>query len=233
MYEHLMTRTLTFNFAPYRCSGVVYGIMMNDPQCLLTLGDAVTQAPYKAVPKAPVLYMKPRNTLAGSGSTLLCPAGSTLLKIGANLGIVIGRTACRVSEQDALSYIAGYTIVNDVSLPLESYYRPSIRFIARDGFCPMGPAVVDAAAIADPDALAVKVFLDGKLVQHSSTSGRQRNVASLLSSVTDFMTLQPGDILMLGEAANAPLARPGQHVTIDIEGLGRLENRVVAEEAVV
>lgn len=228
-----MIRTLVFDFPPYRCSGVVYGTTMNDPQCLLTLGDAVSQAPYKSVPKAPVLYMKPRNTLAGDGSTLCCPAGCASLKIGANLGIVIGRTACRVSEHDAPDYIAGYTIVNDVSLPLESYYRPSIRFIARDGFCPMGPAVVDASAIADPDALAVKVFLDGELVQQSSTSGRQRNVASLLSAVTDFMTLQPGDILMLGEAANAPLARPGQHVTIDIEGLGRLGNRVVAEEAVV
>lgn len=228
-----MTFIPTFDFAPYRCTGVVYGTLLNDPRSLLALGEAIQQAPYKAAPKAPILYMKPRNTLAVSGSSLLCPADSTALKIGANIGIVIGRTACRVSQAEAHNYIAGYTIVNDVSLPMESYYRPSIRFIARDGFCPIGPVVVPASAIADPDALAVKVFLDGKLEQLSSTSGRQRNIASLLSSVTDFMTLQPGDILMLGEATNAPLARPGQDVTIDIEGLGRLENRVVAEEAVL
>jgi len=227
--SYSMTCIPTFDFAPYRCTGVVYGTLLNDPRSLLALGDAVQQAPYKAAPQAPVLYMKPRNTLAVSGSPLSCPADSTALKIGANIGIVIGRTACRVSPDEARHYIAGYTIVNDVSLPMESYYRPSIRLIARDGFCPIGPAVVPAAAIADPDALTVKVYLDGKLVQRSSTSGRQRSVAALLSAVTDFMTLQPGDILLLGEAADAPLARPGQQVAIDIEGLGRLENPVVAE----
>ena len=225
-----MTRIPTFDFAPYRCTGVVYGTLLNDPRSLLALGNAVQQAPYKSAPEAPVLYMKPRNTLAISGSPLSCPAGCAALKIGANLGIVIGRTACRVSPGEALNYIAGYTIVNDATLPMESYYRPSIRFIARDGFCPIGPAVVQASAIADPDALAVKVSLDGELVQSSSTSGRQRSVAALLSAVTDFMTLQPGDILLLGEAADAPLARPGQHITIEIEGLGCLESHVVAEQ---
>lgn len=229
--SNLMTCLPTFDFAPYRCSGVVYGTLLNDPKSLLALGTAVHEAPYKAAPKAPVLYLKPRNTLAASGSELSCPATSDALKIGANLGIVIARTACRVRAEDALHYIAGYTIVNDVSLPLESCYRPSIRFIARDGFCPVGPAVVRSSAIADPDALAVTVYIDDKLASRSSTSGRQRNVPALLCAVTEFMTLQAGDILLLGEAAEPPLARPGQRVAIEIEGLGRLENAVVGEDA--
>jgi 5-oxopent-3-ene-1,2,5-tricarboxylate decarboxylase / 2-hydroxyhepta-2,4-diene-1,7-dioate isomerase len=232
VHEPLMTSILTFDFAPYRCSGVIYGTLMNDPQSLLALGDAVHQAPYKAPPKAPVLYMKPRNTLAVSGSNLVCPAGSTCLKIGATLGIVIGRTACRVKAEHALDFIAGYTIANDVSLPLESCYRPSIRFIARDGFCPLGPKVVPASSIPDPDALAVRVFVDNVMVQNGSTAARVRPVARLLSDITEFMTLQAGDILLLGEAAHPPLARPGQHVAIEIDGLGRLENMVVGEEAV-
>ncbi len=226
-----MSSTLTFDFAPYRCSGVVYGTLMNDPQSLLALGDAVHRAPYKVPPEAPVLYMKPRNTLAVSGSNLACPVGHAALKIGANLGIVVGRVACRVKPEDAYSYIAGYTIVNDVSLPLDSFYRPSIRLIARDGFCPMGPAVVPASAIANPDMLAVQIRIDGEQVRRTSTSGRKRSVAALLGAVTEFMTLQAGDILLLGEAADPPLARPGQHVTIDIEGLGRLESHVVREQA--
>jgi 5-oxopent-3-ene-1,2,5-tricarboxylate decarboxylase/2-hydroxyhepta-2,4-diene-1,7-dioate isomerase len=206
---------------------------MNDPRALLALGDRVQQAPYKAAPRTPVLFMKPRNTHAQSGSRLLCPADSEALKIGASLGIVIKKTACRVTRQNAFDYIAGFTIVNDVSLPMDSYYRPSLRLLARDGFCPVGPRVVPRASVADPDALAVRVFVDGVLKQESSTAGRLRPVAQLLSEVTQFMTLQAGDILMLGEAAAAPTARPAQQVAIEIEGLGRLENTVVSEGASV
>lgn len=220
-----------FDFAPYRLSGVVYGTLMNDPQALLALSDAVHQAPYKAPPKAPVLYLKPRNTLATAGQALPLPSGWDALEIGAALGLVIGRTACRVSEQDALDFVAGYTIVNDVSLPHDSFYRPSVRFRARDGFCPIGPAVVPASAIANPDELAVRVYLDGAPAQVTSTRGRVRGAARLLADVTEFMTLQPGDVLMLGVSHGAPLARAGQRVAIEIEGLGRLENPVVSEEA--
>jgi 5-oxopent-3-ene-1,2,5-tricarboxylate decarboxylase / 2-hydroxyhepta-2,4-diene-1,7-dioate isomerase len=224
-----MPVSLSFDFAPYRLSGVVYGTLMNDPQALAALGDSVHQAPYKAPPKAPVLYLKPRNTLATSGDVLCLPADSEALEVGAALGLVIGRTACRVKEDQALHYIAGYTIVNDVTLPHDSYYRPSIRFKARDGFCPIG-AVVPAAVVSQPDALAVRVYIDGELVQQTSTAGRIRSVAQLLAAVTDFMTLQPGDILMLGVSAGAPRAHAGQHVAIEIDGLGRLENTVMAEE---
>jgi 5-oxopent-3-ene-1,2,5-tricarboxylate decarboxylase/2-hydroxyhepta-2,4-diene-1,7-dioate isomerase len=216
-------------FAPYRLSGTVYGVLMNDPQALVSLGNAVHQSPYKAPPNAPILYVKPRNTLAGSGDVLVSPAGWDALEVGAALGLVIGRTACRVSADAALSFVAGYTIVADVSLPHDSFYRPSIRFKARDGFCPIG-AVMPASAVADPDALDVRVYLDGQLAQTTSTARRVRPAAQLLASVTDFMTLQPGDILMLGVSAGAPQARAGQCVAIEIDGLGRLENTVIAEE---
>lgn len=225
-----MSAPPSFDFAPYRLSGVVYGTLMNDPAALAALGDAVHQAPYKAPPKAPVLYVKPRNTLASNGAALALPAGWDMLEIGAALGLVIGRTACRVDAASALSYVAGYTIVNDVSLPHDSFYRPSIRFKARDGFCPIGPAVVPASAIVNPDALGVRVYVNDELVHSTSTAGRVRPAAQLLAAVTDFMTLQPGDILMLGVSAGAPKARAWQRVAIEIDGLGRLENTVQAEE---
>jgi 5-oxopent-3-ene-1,2,5-tricarboxylate decarboxylase/2-hydroxyhepta-2,4-diene-1,7-dioate isomerase len=223
-----MPRLSSFDVPPYRLSGVVYGTLMNDPRALAALGDAVQQAPYKAPPKAPVLYVKPRNTLAGAGDALALPAGWEALEIGAALGLVIGRTACRVSEAEALSFVAGAVIVADVSLPHESFYRPSIRFKARDGFCPIG-SVVPAAGL-DLDALGVRVYLDGDCVHTASTGARVRSAARLLADVTDFMTLQPGDILMTGVAHGAPKARAGQRVAIEIDGLGRLENHVVAEE---
>lgn len=221
----------TFDFAPYRLSGAVYGALLNDPLELASLGETAYQPPYKAPPMAPVLCVKPRNTLAENGDALRIPADHDALAIGAALGMIIGRTACGVPVALARDYIAGYTIVNHVSVPHDSRYRPAIRFMARDGFCPVGPRVVPAAAIDDPDALAVRIHIDGILAQATTTSGRIRPVAELLAAVTDFMTLQPGDILALGASHGAPLARTGQRVAIEIEGIGRLENHLVAEQA--
>ena len=225
-----MSDLMTFDFPPYRLSGVVYGTLMNDPQSLSGLGDQVNEAPYKASPRAPILYVKPHNTLAGPGSVLRLPAGNESLEVGAALGMVIGRTACRVPVDQAMDYIAGYTIVNDVSLPHDSFYRPSVRLKARDGFCPIGPCVTPSTEIVTPDELEVSVYIDNKLAQQSSTAGRVRSVAQLLADVTDFMTLQAGDILMLGAVAGAPKVSNGQHVKIEISGLGSLENTVANEE---
>jgi 5-oxopent-3-ene-1,2,5-tricarboxylate decarboxylase / 2-hydroxyhepta-2,4-diene-1,7-dioate isomerase len=208
--------------------GTVYGTLLNHADALAVLGAAVYAPPYKAPPKAPVLYIKPRNTWAGDGDAIVVPAGVAELEIGATLGLVIGRTACRVSEADALSFVAGAVIVNDVSVPHASYYRPSLRFKARDGFCPIGPFVA-MGQLGSIDALRLQVEIDGRVVQRSSTAGLIRPAARLLAEVSEFMTLSPGDVLMLGVAAGAPRARAGQRVSILIDGLGRLDNMLVAE----
>jgi 5-oxopent-3-ene-1,2,5-tricarboxylate decarboxylase / 2-hydroxyhepta-2,4-diene-1,7-dioate isomerase len=219
--------SFSFDFAPYRSGGTVYGVLLNHAPALAALGDAVNAAPYKAPPKAPVLYVKPRNTLAAAGSSCSLPAAVDALQIGANLGIVIGRTACRVGEADALSHVAGYVIVDDLSVPHESFYRPSVRFKALDGSCVVGLPVA-CERMADPDALAVRVFVDGELVQRTDTAQRIRPVARLLADITDFMTLAPGDIVLLGTSQGAPTARAGQRVAIEIDGLGRLEHTLAA-----
>lgn len=209
--------------------GTVYGILLNHPDALAALGEAVHAPPYKAPPKAPVLYIKPRNTWAAGGDAIVVPAGVSELEVGATVGLVIGRSACRVSEAEALSFVAGCVIVNDVSVPHDSYYRPSLRFKARDGFCPIGPFVA-LAEIASPDALQLQVEVDGVIVHRSSTAGLIRPAARLVAEVSEFMTLSPGDVLMLGVAAGAPRARAGQRVGIRVDGLGRLDNTLVAEE---
>jgi 5-oxopent-3-ene-1,2,5-tricarboxylate decarboxylase/2-hydroxyhepta-2,4-diene-1,7-dioate isomerase len=216
-----------FGFAPYRLSGTVYGVLLNHAPALAALGDAVNAAPYKAPPKAPVLYVKPRNTLAGAGSACTLPPGVDALQVGANLGIVIGRTACRVAAGDAAAFVAGYVVVDDLSVPHESFYRPSVRFKALDGSCVVG-APVERAAVGNPDALAVRVLVDGELVQRTDTAGRIRGMATLLADVTEFMTLAPGDIVLLGTSHGAPTARAGQRITIEIDGLGRLEHVLAA-----
>jgi 5-oxopent-3-ene-1,2,5-tricarboxylate decarboxylase / 2-hydroxyhepta-2,4-diene-1,7-dioate isomerase len=218
---------VTMDVPPYRLSGTVYGALLNHQTALQALGDAVNRPPYNGTPQAPVLYIKPRNTLAAHGEPVAVPPGVAELEIGASLGLVIGRPACRLAEDSALESVAGYLIVNDVSVPHLPYYRPSIPFKARDGFCPLGPRVVPRAAIANPDALTIRVYVDGELKQTATTSQLVRSVAKLLADVTDFMTLSPGDLLAVGVASPAPRVRAGQRSRIEIDGLGRLENPFV------
>lgn len=213
--------------------GTVYGALLNYRGALAALGASVDQPPYKAPPRAPVLYIKPRNTLIGHGAPIPVPADAPELEMGAALAVVIGRAATRVPRERALAHVAGYTVANDVTVPHASYYRPSVRLRCRDGFCPIGPWVIGRDHVNDPDRLALRVFIDGALRQQASTSDLVRPVAALIADVTAFMTLAAGDVLLVGVPAGAPRARAGQTVTVEIDGIGRLDNRLVGEDDLV
>ena len=214
--------------APFSLSGTVYGTLLNHRSALEAVAGEAGKPPYNALPRAPVLYLKPRNTLAAGGDPVEIPAGIAELAAAACLGIVIGRTACRVSEATALDHVAGFLIVNDVSVPHSNYFRPAVRYQARDGFCPLGPRVTPRASIADPDAFVIRTYVDGALAQTAGTADLVRSASRLLAEVTEFMTLAPGDVLAAGAAAPAPRVRAGQSVRIEIDGLGALTNPFVA-----
>jgi 5-oxopent-3-ene-1,2,5-tricarboxylate decarboxylase/2-hydroxyhepta-2,4-diene-1,7-dioate isomerase len=214
--------------SPFALSGTVYGTLLNHRSALDAVAGEAGKPPYNALPRAPVLYLKPRNTLAAGGAPVEIPAGVAELEAAACLGVVIGRTACRVSEAAALDHVAGYLIVNDVSVPHSNYFRPAVRHNARDGFCPLGPRVTPRASIPHPDALVIRTYVDGALAQTAGTSDLVRGVARLLADVTEFMTLSPGDVLAAGAASPAPRVRAGQSVRIEIDGLGALVNPFVA-----
>ena len=231
--------------SPWRLSGVVYGALLNHAPELAALGEAAHAAPYKSPPQAPVLQLRPRNTLAADGARVEVPADGVV--VGASLGLVIGRSACRVAAADALAHVAGYLVVADLSSPMTNpvgqHYRPTVRHRARDGFCVLGPEVVPAAALPSPDALVVQVLVDGQsaqtltqtltqpLTQTTDTAQRLRGVAQLLADVSDFMTLQSGDVLLMGASAGAPVARAGQAVEVRIAGMAGLRFELVAEPA--
>ena len=221
---------IALEFEPFSLSGNVYGTLLNHRSALVEFGPKVAEPPYNAAPRAPVLYIKPRNTLARCGDAVEIPAGVTELEVGACLGVIIGRTACHVPVADALDHVAGYLIVDDVSVAHDVFYRPSIRLKARDGFCPLGEAVA-RDAVANPDLLTIRTMVDGVLVQTSSTADLVRSVARLVADVTEFMTLQPGDVLGVGSARPSPRVRAGQSVDIAVEGFATLTNRFVAGAA--
>ena len=215
---------IAFDVPPYRLSGTVYGALLNHGSALQALGGAVDQPPYKRAPQAPVLYIKPRNTLNGDGAAVVMPADCEELEVGACLGVVVGRSACRVSVSEAMDYIAGFLIVNDISIPHTNFYRPNVRLKARDGFCPLGPRVTPRAAVSNPDALGIRIYIDNSLQASANTSGLIRSVAQLLADVPEFMTLRGGDVLAMGVAVPAPRVRAGARVRIEIDGLGSLSN---------
>ncbi len=218
----MATPEILFECAPWRLSGQVYGVVLNDPATLAALGNAAHAPPYKAPPQAPVLYIKPRNTLAGPGTTVPMAGDAAAFEVGAALGLVIGRTACAVQPGQALAHLAGCTLVLDLSLPHDSFYRPQVRLKARDGSCLVGPAVRGI----DPDAALLTLAVDDHVVQRIDCSRMQRSAARLLADVSEFMTLRPGDVLMLGLAAGAPQVRSGQRFALSATGLGTLEGRL-------
>ena len=195
---------MQFDFAPWRLSGTVLGTLLNDPAALAALGEAAHQPPYKAPPRAPVLYVKPRNTLAAHGAAVVVPQAPGELEIGAAVAMVIGRTACRVAADDAPACIAGWTLVADLSVPHTSFYRPSVRLKARDGSCLIGPQVVPRDELPDTAALVLRVSIDGAPVHEGRPAVFQRPAARLLQDVSEFMTLHPGDVLLLGVAQGPP-----------------------------
>ncbi len=170
--------------------------------------------------------------LAHDGQAIGVPKDAPGVWVGASLGIVIGRQAQRLRAGDALQHVAGYVVAGELALPSEAadqHYRPNVRRLARDGFCPLSRSVTPAAAVTNPDALASRVSIDGQVAQSSTTAQRVRPVAALLVDVTAFMTLLPGDVLLLGASAAPPLARAGQRIRIEIDGVGALEHALTLE----
>jgi len=208
--------------------GTLFGVALNDQDLLDSLQPSFHQPPYKQPPTQPVLFIKTPNTRNRHGGTVARPAGERL-QAGPALGVVMGQAASRVSERDALLYVAGYTIVNEFSLPEDSYYRPAVKAKCRDGFCALGPDVVPAAVLSDPQTLDIRLYVNGQLRQQGCTAKHVRSVAQLIAQLSAFMTLNAGDVLITGTPPGRVDVQPGDEVAVEIDGLGRLVNTVVEE----
>ena len=208
--------TATAHFWP---EGTVYGTLLNSRAELAALGDQVTQAPYKAAPQAPVLYVKPANTWARSGDLVALPPSAPQVEVGASVAMVIGTPAFGGTTGKAQTTVAGYVLVNDLSLPHTSFFRPPVKFKCQDGFLGLGPVYVPAREAGDPAAFEVEVRINGVLQQTVRFNALVRDAATLLADISAFMTLRPGDLLLAGCGTGRPLAAPEDHIDI------RMRNR--------
>jgi len=188
-----------------------------------------------ALPDAPLLFAKFPTSVVGPGAAIVLPLGSTQVDYEAELGVVIGRRASDVSSADALSYVWGYTCVNDVSArDLQFADGQWVRGKSQDTFCPVGPAVVTAEEIEDPQALEVSCRVNGELRQRASTADMIFGVAELIAYISRGITLEPGDVIATGTPAGVGMSMEppcylaaGDVVDVSVSGIGTLRNRVV------
>jgi acylpyruvate hydrolase len=189
------------------------------------------------LPPYPIVFSKFANTVIGPGEAIVLPKVTDQVDYEAEFGVVIGRQARHVSEAEALDYVAGYVPFNDVSAR-DYQMRNSQWTIGKtfDTFGPMGPALVTADEIPDPHNLNIRLLIGDEVLQSSNTGYLIFNVNHLIADLSRVMTLEPGDLISTGTpggvgAARQPqrFLRPGDLVKVEIEGLGVLENPVVAE----
>ena len=204
---------------PWQPQGTVYGTLLNFRREWDLWSARMTQDPHKAAPKAPVLYVKTANTFGPAGQDLRLQDGVTEVDIGATLGLVIG----------AQAQVVGAVLMNDWSVPHTSYYRPPVKFRNRDGFLSL-PEQVTPGRVQDWAALQIAVRRNGELVQTVQLSELMRDLPTLLADVGEFMTLQPGDVLMVGTAClsdgTRPRARTGDRVEISAPGFASVVTTV-------
>ena len=179
------------------------------------------------VPDEPLLFLKPATALIGPGEPIVRPRGWQRVDFEGELGVVIARRCRRVAQADALGYVFGYTIVNDVSVrDLQKKDGQWTRAKGFDSFCPVGPAIVSDL---DPSRLRVITRVDGVVKQDAPTSDMIFDVATIIAAISRVMTLEPGDLIATGTPAGVGPIAPGNVVEIEIEGIGTLSNPVVEE----
>ncbi|MGB1404280.1 MAG: fumarylacetoacetate hydrolase family protein [Flavobacteriaceae bacterium] len=188
-------------------------------------------------PKEPVLFFKASSAIVGPYDDIRLPKGSTKTDWEVELAIVIGKKASYVSESEALTHVAGYVLHNDVSERAFQIERSGqwVKGKSCDTFAPLGPYIATADEIKDPNNLRLWLKLNGKQVQDSSTSDFIFNIQQVISYISQFMTLLPGDIISTGTPSGVGLGfdpptylTPGDEVELGVEGLGVSKQKVVA-----
>jgi 5-oxopent-3-ene-1,2,5-tricarboxylate decarboxylase/2-hydroxyhepta-2,4-diene-1,7-dioate isomerase len=179
-------------------------------------------------PEFPSYFLKPLNTLARHGDEIVRPRGCRYLNYEGEVALIVGRRMKRVSEGAALDYVDAFSIANDFGVhDFRHADRGSmLRVKGQDGFCPIGPEFVDAAAV-DPTDLRLRTYVNGDAVQEGSTAELLFSFAYMLADLSRLITLEPGDILLTGTPANSRPVEPGDVVEVEVEGIGRLSNRIV------
>jgi 5-oxopent-3-ene-1,2,5-tricarboxylate decarboxylase/2-hydroxyhepta-2,4-diene-1,7-dioate isomerase len=180
----------------------------------------------------PVLFIKPNNTLIGHLDKIVYPTNTKYMHYEAELAVIIGKPARRIAAKDALDYVKGYSIANDVTVRdfITNTFRPPVKAKGFDTFLPLGPYVTTPDQVIDPSNLEIRTLVNGTLKQQGNTRNMIHGVSKLIEYISEFMTLEPEDLILTGTPKGISPIVPGDKVDISIDKLGSLSNEVVLEK---
>lgn len=178
------------------------------------------------LPDEPLIFMKPLTTLIGNNDDIIYPHHmSRRVDFEGELGVVISKECHGVTPEEAMDYVLGYTVVNDVTArDLQGRDKQFTRAKGFDTFCPVGPWI---ETDIDPRNVQIKTYLEGELRQNTNTDDMVFDVATIISFISEVMTLYPGDLIATGTPSGIAKMKPGMEVKVEIEGIGTLANKVV------
>jgi 5-oxopent-3-ene-1,2,5-tricarboxylate decarboxylase / 2-hydroxyhepta-2,4-diene-1,7-dioate isomerase len=196
----------------------------------LNYADHVKELSFKPQ-EEPLVFLKGPAALIGHRGATRRPADATFMHYECELAVVIGKPARRVRRARALEHVAGYTIANDYAIRdyLENWYRPNLRVKSRDGATAIGPWLVDAGDLEAPPERALRTLVNGKQTQSGNTRDLVFDIPFLIEYLSAFMTLAPGDVILTGTPEGVVDVAVGDEVVCEIDGLGRLVNRIAGD----
>lgn len=211
--------------APAAPNAAIYALGLNYADHSRELGFAAKQT-------TPLVFLKGGNCFVGHNGVTPRPDDANQMHPECELVAVIGKVARHVPRAQALDYVSGYTIANDYAIReyLENYLRPNVRVKNRDATTALGPWLVDAADIADPQTLTLTTSVNGIEVQHGSTADMILDIAGLIEYLSSFITLNPGDMILTGTPHGVHFCAAGDQVVCEIEGIGKLVNHLIAPQ---
>ena len=182
-------------------------------------------------PPEPALFWKPNTALLPHRGTVIYPKGAQYMHYEVELAVVIGRNARKVKAKDAMDYVGGYTIANDIVVRdyVKNYFRPPIRGKGWDTFGPLGPYLVSADEVPDPHNLNMRAYVNGELRQEGNTRDMIFKIPEIIEYISRFMTLEQGDVILTGTPKGISHVHPGDVMRLEIDGLEALENPIEEE----
>ncbi len=195
----------------------------------LTYRSRCEEYKMKALPSFPSYFMKPIGSVSHHKAPVARPRGCRFLNYEGELAVVIGKTCCNVPVDEVLGYVKGYTVANDWGVHdfRHADRGAMFRVKGQDGFCPLGPFLIDGRDI-NPDDLWLRTYVNGKLVQEGHTGTDMFfGVAYQIADISRLITLEENDVMLTGTPAHSRPVEPGDVVAVEISGIGRLENTVV------
>lgn len=216
--------------------GAVTVVAPSDPRVIMCAGtnymDHIREANEKMhvktnIPKHPLIFSKAPNTVADPEQGIIYPVGVNRVDYEGELGVVIGKRCKKATKENALDYVIGYTCVNDVSSrDMQWDDEQWTRGKGLDTFCPFGPVVTDEI---DPANASIKTRVNGVTMQDGNTSDMIFDVPALIEYITEWITLEPGDVIATGTPCGVGPVKPGDVMEVEIEGIGVLRNPVIVE----